>query len=78
MLLLTYFSPTLVQSTPTMVNLQVQGCHPGYRLDEDSQTCVCDFSSGIIVQCDSFNRYFYARVSDSTLYSVYSEALVSI
>ena len=45
-----------------MVKLQVQGCHPGYKLDQDSHTCVCDHSNSIIVQCDINKRYFYARV----------------
>jgi hypothetical protein len=53
------------QTSVSSVLLQVQGCHPGYMLQETTQTCVCDFSNGIIVQCDTANRYFYARVSIS-------------
>ncbi|CAI8022052.1 hypothetical protein GBAR_LOCUS12976 [Geodia barretti] len=49
------------QTSVSSVLLQVQGCHPGYMLQEKTQTCVCDFSSSIIVQCDTANRYFYAR-----------------
>ena len=61
----TFPLPQPFQSTPTVVQLQVQGCHPGYVLDEDSQACVCDYNNSLIVQCDRFNRYFYARVSVS-------------
>ena len=31
-----------------------------------SQTCVCDDSNDIVVQCDEDKRYFYARVSVCT------------
>jgi predicted outer membrane repeat protein len=49
------------QPSETTVTLQVRGCHPGYQLEEDTQTCICDTSSNIVVQCDAANRYFYAR-----------------
>ena len=56
-----YWYVIICQTSVKTVILQVKGCHPGYRLDESSQTCVCD-SNDILVQCDAANRYFYARV----------------
>ena len=60
------FTQHCIQASPTTVELQLQGCHPGYRLEQasnqTSQSCVCDLRNRIIVQCDDFNRYFYARV----------------
>ena len=40
-------------------------CHPGYEFVNSTQQCSCMNYRREIVRCDSFNRYFYTRVSCS-------------
>ncbi len=55
----------LTQSDTTTVYVNLTCCHPGYRYDKGSQTCLPD--GGYIVRPDARNRYVYLQVEGTQL-----------
>ncbi len=56
-------NPSTSKDEQYPVKLTVDQCHPGYKLDDITQECECQDHLREIVRCDSFNRYFYAKVN---------------
>jgi hypothetical protein len=59
----------LSSEVSSSTELTVEGCHPGYYLDPETQKCVCSNDPNI-VRCDQDGRYFYARVSPDPMFNI--------